>query len=312
MIEKREFGRTSIVMLSKNMNTLSGPPSAVEERRYRLDPGCLPAHVAGGKGGAVQRNARALGAFIRACRERLSPTVVGLEPGQHRRTPGLRRQEVAMLCGLSTAWYTWIEQGRPVSASAGTFVRIADALQLSSAERSYLFDLAGKRDPVKPCQVSGGMPEILALTVNALRTPAYVLDQHWAAVAWNGLAADLFVGWLDGEHDRNLLSYMFLSCVAREIIIDWHAHARSLVAEVRAEAIRYADSAPIWSTIDVLKGESEDFCRLWESLHVEEHSVRTLEFDHPRAGKVACQQVSLEPIGRRDMKLVSLMPEECD
>lgn len=275
----------------------------------RHNANCLTANLAGDEDKAGQRNARALGAFIRARREQISPSVVGLKSGRHRRTPGLRRQEVAMLCGLSTAWYTWIEQGRPVSASTETLVRIAGALQLSSAERRYLFDLAGKRDPVEPQKTPSGMPEILALTVNALRTPAYVLDQHWAAVAWNVMAADLFVGWLDGEHDRNLLSYMFLSSASREIITDWHGHARSLVAEVRASAVRYADDEPIWSTIELLKAKSTDFCRLWASLHVEEHSERKFEFHHPRVGKIVYQTVSLEPIARRDMKVVSLFPD---
>jgi transcriptional regulator with XRE-family HTH domain len=137
----------------------------------RHDANCLTANRKGDEDKACQRNARALGAFIRARREQISPSLVGLESGRQRRTPGLRRQEVAMLCGLSTSWYTWIEQGRPVFASTETFVRIAGALQLSSAERRYLFDLAGKRDPVQPRKASSGMLETLALTVNALRTP---------------------------------------------------------------------------------------------------------------------------------------------
>ncbi|WP_143137541.1 helix-turn-helix domain-containing protein, partial [Burkholderia ubonensis] len=94
--------------------------------------------------------ARALGDFIRAHRERLSPQAVGLPPGPRRRTPGLRREEVAQLCGVSPTWYTWIEQGRPVSASADALARIAVALQLSRAERAYLFELAAQRDPAEP------------------------------------------------------------------------------------------------------------------------------------------------------------------
>src|SRR3569623_2448964 len=91
-----------------------------------------------------------LGEFLRALRERLRPAVFVLPVGPRRRTPGLRREEVAQLCGVSPTWYTWIEQGRPVSASADALARIAVALQLSRAERAYLLELAAPRDPAEP------------------------------------------------------------------------------------------------------------------------------------------------------------------
>src|SRR5258708_1543979 len=153
--------------------------------------------------------ARALGEFIRAHRERLSPLAVGLPPGPRRRTPGLRREEVAQLCGVSPTWYTWIEQGRPVSASADALARIALALQLSRAERAYLFALAAHRDPAEPHPAAPDAPAALLETVQLVNAPAYVLDRQWNALAWNERAADLFVGWLDGTHDRNLLRYTF-------------------------------------------------------------------------------------------------------
>jgi transcriptional regulator with XRE-family HTH domain len=292
------------------MSMISGPPSTGEMRQYRCDVDASSTQIPDGDG-IGQGNARALGAFIRARREQLSPTAMGLDPGSHRRTPGLRRQEVAMLCGLSTTWYTWIEQGRPLSASTKTFARIADALKLSGAERAYLFALAGRRDPSAPCLGSGGdMPELLELAVNALRTPAYVLDQHWTAVAWNGLAADLFIGWLDGEHDRNLLFYIFSSPVAREIIVDWQGYARSLVAEFRGDTIRHANRELLESMICKLRNGSEDFCRFWTAHQVEERGERMLEFLHPHAGRVVYRQILLEMIARRGMKMVLLMPEQ--
>src|SRR6201985_2714626 len=94
--------------------------------------------------------ALSLSAFLRALRERQSPSEFGLAAGARRRTPGLRREEVAQLCGLSVTWYTWIEQGRDVSVSASALSRLARGLRLSRAERSYLFEVAGKRDPDRP------------------------------------------------------------------------------------------------------------------------------------------------------------------
>src|SRR5690606_20289051 len=90
---------------------------------------------------------RALGDFVRARREALTPAAVGLPPGTRRRTPGLRREEVAQLAGLSATWYTWLEQGRAMSVSPGALSRLAGALRLGPVERAALFDLAGKRDP---------------------------------------------------------------------------------------------------------------------------------------------------------------------
>jgi transcriptional regulator with XRE-family HTH domain len=90
----------------------------------------------------------------------------------------LRREEVAQLCGVSPTWYTWIEQGRPVSASADALARIAVALQLSKAERAYLFELAAQRDPAEPDVAAGDLPPTLAATVAAIATPAYVLDRN--------------------------------------------------------------------------------------------------------------------------------------
>src|SRR3954453_18793702 len=133
--------------------------------------------------------ARALGDFIRTHRERLSPLAVGLPPGPRRRTPGLRREEVAQLCGVSPTWYTWIEQGRPVSASADALARIAVALQLSRAERAYLFELAAQRDPAEPDPAAADAPATLLETVQLVSAPAYVLDRQWNALAWNERAA---------------------------------------------------------------------------------------------------------------------------
>lgn len=176
---------------------------------------------------------RRLGEFIRAQRSRLKPADVGLTTGSRRRTPGLRREEVAQLCGVSTTWYTWIEQGRDVSVSPAALRRIATALHLTRAERRYLFDLAGKHDPESDSG-DGAMDAPAALTrmLAAIALPAYVIDRTWQARAWNESAAQLFVGWLDEPGgERNLLRYIFLHPAARSLIHDWESRARRVVAE---------------------------------------------------------------------------------
>lgn len=255
--------------------------------------------------------ARALGDFIRAHRERLSPLAVGLPPGPRRRTPGLRREEVAQLCGFSPTWYTWIEQGRSVSASADALARIAVALQLSRAERGYLFELAAQRDPAEPDQAAADAPRALIETVQCIDAPAYVLDRQWTALAWNAAAADLFVGWLDDAPgqtpDRNLLRFTFTTSAARALIVDWETRARRLAAEFRADSIRHLNDAPTRGLIDGLAATSDAFACYWASQDVGEREGGAREFDHPRQGRIVYDQITFKPAHREDLKLVVLL-----
>lgn len=254
--------------------------------------------------------ARALGDFIRAHRERLSPQAVGLPPGPRRRTPGLRREEVAQLCGVSPTWYTWIEQGRPVSASAEALARIAAALQLSRAERAYLFELAAQRDPDEPARAGGDLPATLAAAVQLIGSPAYVLDRQWDTLVWNAPAAHLFAGWLDAPaSDRNLLRFTFTAPAARRLIVDWETRARRLAAEFRADSIRHLNDAPTQALIDALLAESDAFAHYWASQDVGEREGGVREFDHPADGRLVYQQMTLKPAHREDLKLVVLVPE---
>jgi len=178
---------------------------------------------------------RALGAFLRAHRERLLPTA---DAAGRRRTPGLRREEIAEACGASLTWIAWLEQGREVSASARLLARLAAALRLAPAERAYLFELAGKRDPDAPASGDEALPEDALRLPERMTIPAYLLDGRWTARAWNRAAAELFAGWLDGGHDRNLMRFIFRSAAAPRLIDAWEDRARRVVAEFRADFSR--------------------------------------------------------------------------
>jgi transcriptional regulator with XRE-family HTH domain len=251
-----------------------------------------------------------LGDFLRAQRARLTPEAFGFRGGR-RRTPGLRREEVAQLCGMSATWYTWIEQGRDVSASPSALARLARILGLSTAERSYLFALAGKADPSSAFDSSNDVPAAVIDALTAIALPAYVLDRTWTARAWNARAERLFVGWLDGSNaaiggDRNLLRYVFLSDLARKLIRDWPERAKRVVAEFRADAGRHLDDPPIKSLIDDLAASSETFARLWT-----EHAVLGREggertFDHPLDGLLRYEQITLAVAAQPEFKVVML------
>lgn len=260
-----------------------------------------------------QAKRRELGDFLRAHRVRLSPLSLGLPATGRRRTPGLRREEVAQSCGMSATWYTWLEQGRDISASPPALSALARALQLTPAERAYLFELAGKRDPSAPISSNDdGMdvPPALAQAVAAIDGPAYLLDAIWNARAWNRHAARLFVGWLDGSSDRNLLRYIFLSPIARTVIPDWQTRARRVLAEFRADSSRHLESSALQKLTDELRQQSRLFAQCWTEHAVVDRTGGERTFDHPKDGLLRFEQIAFTLANRPDFKLVVLVPQE--
>jgi transcriptional regulator with XRE-family HTH domain len=252
--------------------------------------------------------ALSLSAFLRALRERLSPADFGLATGPRRRTPGLRREEVAQLSGLSVTWYTWIEQGRDVSVSPSALSRLARGLRLSRAERSHLFELAGRRDPDRSGE-SDDPPDAVLACVDAIKGPAYILDRTWNARRWNRQASRLFAGWLDADGERNLLRYIFLRGEARSLIRDWPTRAHRVVAEFRAAVTGYADDPDVRRIVEELSAASTDFGRCWATQGVLAREGGKRAFTHSTMGLMHYQQVSLSLAGWPDYRLTILLPE---
>ena len=256
---------------------------------------------------------RALGDFVRAQRERTAPESLGLPPGSRRRTPGLRREELAQLCGLSTTWFTWIEQGRDVSVSPSALARLASSLRLGRAERAYLFDIAGKRDPDQAADDANASiaPAVLAC-VETIRSPAYILDRTWTARSWNAKARHLFAGWLDapGEHRYNLLRFIFLTPSARTLICDWEARARRVAAEFRAAYSAHFNDPILHALIAELREGSREFAQFWEQHGVLGREGGERTFNHPRDGFVRYEQVTFDLASQSDVKLTLLVAPE--
>ena len=176
-----------------------------------------------------------LAEFLTALRQRGTPEAFGFPTGARRRTQGLRREEVAQLAGISATWYTWIEQGREVNVSAEALERLATALKLSKSERTYLFDMADRRDPQAHMLEADTAPETLVNMLSNMQIPAYILGRTWDVLAWNEAASNLFTGWLDkiNEDSRpNLLRFVFQHPSAKQFVVDWDMRARRLVAEL--------------------------------------------------------------------------------
>ena len=251
---------------------------------------------------------RELGDFVRAQREKLKPAAFGLPGAGRRRTPGLRREEVAQLCGLSVTWYTWLEQGRDMSLSSAALDRLAKALRLGRAERAYLFELARRRDPAAGTGESDTVPPALLGCVATIASPAYVLDRTWTARAWNARAARLFGGWLDGTHERNLLRYIFLVPAARALIRDYDERARRVVAEFRADASAHLADPAIRELVEELRRRSPAFARWWNAHGVLGREGGERTFTHPRDGFLRFTQVTFDLASQPDLKLTILVP----
>jgi transcriptional regulator with XRE-family HTH domain len=252
---------------------------------------------------------RALGDFLRARRERLRPADLGLAAGGRRRTPGLRREEVAQLAGLSTTWYTWLEQGRDVAVAPHGLARIAAALRLDRAARLYLFELAGRRDPTPEPDVSEALPAALPACVAAIAAPAYVLDRPWNFRSWNAPAAELFAGALDTpDREKNLLRFVFLAPLARTLLPDWPDRARRVLAEFRADCAAHLDDPAVARLLADLRRASPEFSALWNLHGVTFRAGGPRTFAHPTLGPLRYDQTTFAVTGRPDLKLVVLTP----
>ena len=246
-----------------------------------------------------------LGEFVRAHRERLTPE----PPAGRRRTPGLRREELAARAGISATWCAWIEQAREVQASPQALGRLAVALKLTRAERAYLFELAGRRDPeAEEHEDIQDAPASLRAVVDALDHPAYGLDRFWNACCWNSAAADLFTGWLSEGCQRNLLRFIFLDPLAKALIPAWEDRARRVLAEFRADYSHSFNDPQMNATLDVLRRESPLFAKIWKEQTVLDREGGIRMFAHPQSGMLRFEQHTFRPSDRPDHKLVMLVP----
>jgi transcriptional regulator with XRE-family HTH domain len=251
---------------------------------------------------------RELGAFLRARREAITPAEAGFPPAgrDRRRTPGLRREELAQICGISTTWYTWTEQGRDIALSAEALARLAAALRMTAAERAYLFELTRRRDPAPARTALAATPAALLAMLQATSAPAYLLDRLWHVRGWNAPAAGLFATWFE-TGESSLLRFVFLNPAAAAFISDWEDRARRLVAEFRADIMHDPEDEAANRMVRDLKQASPDFERFWNSHAVLGRDGGRRSFNHPSRGLVHYEQMTLVPASHPHFKVVVLL-----
>ena len=246
-----------------------------------------------------------LAEFLRARREATRPEQVGLPPSRGRRTPGLRREEVALLAGVSVTWYTWLEQGRRINASDDVLLAIGRALRLDDAGQEHLIALT---DPgTASVEAPAEAPSALVRLLDSLTpSPAYVLGPHWEFVAWNTAQARLYPRIVELEPPRrNLLWVLFADTATRDLIVDWDIHARQALAEFRSATSSVRHDPAMTKLVGLLTEESPEFAAWWPEHDVSGFETRLRRFSHPAAGELTFEYQQLTPAEWPSLKVVA-------
>jgi hypothetical protein len=255
---------------------------------------------------------RELAAFLRSRRARLDPAAHGFAT-ERRRTPGLRREEVAALAGVSLTWYTWLEQARDVHASADVLLSLGRALSLTPAEVEYLLRLGG-HTPAPPRRADPRADPLLqALTDGFLPNPASIVTASFDYVAWNRASERLVPGFLgcgDAEA-HNLVRFIFAGAAARNPVKGPADGPGALVASLRGNAARHPEDSAIAALSAEMRDTSADFARLWAAHEVAPAwPPHDLRLEHPRTGVLRFHALQLQPGDHPDLTLIVFLPRD--
>lgn len=254
-----------------------------------------------------QTRLQALSDFLKSRRAAISPADAGLPEGTRRRTPGLRREEVAQLAGVSSTWYTWLEQGRDIKVSASVLDCIASALQLTKDERSYLFALALENGPgsmpFEQVEVSVISPPLQKILQELTTCPTLISDRRCGIVGWNEAAAHVFLDFASlPQEERNMIRLLFERKEFQRLAVNWEQFVRGYLAIFRAYYGQYVEDHWYDDFIAEMKGKHPAFQALWEESQVSSAPDVVLEFRHAKAGKMLFHLTSLQVHGSTDLR----------
>ncbi|MFJ5159847.1 helix-turn-helix transcriptional regulator [Pantoea sp. NPDC088449] len=252
-----------------------------------------------------------LGNYLRERRQRLDAAKLGY-PLLRRRTPGLRREEVAVRACVSTTWYTWLEQGRGGAPSEEVLERLAKALELSAAERDHLFLLAQNRLPGVTWQAGVDVSPSLQRVLDSMEnTPALIKTAEWQVVAWNRAATKVFVDYAElPPEQRNILLMMFRNEEMKKRLPDWHRVTRGMVANFRADVARTGATEHVRALVEELSEMSETFHQLWLSQEVSQHGEGLKQLWLPDEGVLELEYSTFAVEGKPGLSLVVFNPRQ--
>ena len=251
-----------------------------------------------------------LGDYLRSLRESTQPSTVGLGHRGRRRTPGLRREEVAMLAGVSVSWYTWLEQGRPIKASVEVLDALARVFGLDGAQRDHLVELAGHRTRPTGSPIGVDVPDWAQRLLDSIDPiPAYLLGPTWEYLGWNRAQAELFPPITTlAENERNLVWVLFALPEVRDLIVGWEHEARRSLAQFRADIAPWRDDPAVHDLVERLRRVSPEFDEWWDRHDVAGFETRIRRFNHPTLGVLGVEYQQLIPAGRSDLRVVMQLP----
>jgi transcriptional regulator with XRE-family HTH domain len=256
---------------------------------------------------------RQIADFLKSRRMRRQPEELGLPRGHRRRTPGLRREEVAAAAGVSAEWYTWLEQAREVRPSAEVLSRIGAALRLEPHETRHLLTLGGYAIPVS----GPDLPQSVSVSLRLQRLidqmefgPAWVLGERWDILAWNAAASVIHDPVPFQGIERNALYQIFLNPRVRAMLVDWEVHATQCVAKLRATYASRVDDPWFNELVSLLRTRSVDFERWWNQNDIQVVQEGVKHFEHPEGGRLVFDYTVLEVLDERmsSLRLVSYVP----
>ncbi len=257
---------------------------------------------------------QALAEFLRSRRERLAPAEVGLAPGTRRRTPGLRREEVALLAGVGTTWYTWLEQGRDVRPSPEALSGLARALRLDPSEKRHLFILSGRPPPEAEVPAPEAVDEGVRRMLKSMETqPAYVTGWRWDLLAWNQAAVAVFGDYsLLPPDERNVMHNVFANPAHRRLLMDWEKIAPVTLATFRADTARFAGHPDHERLVATLSEKSPEFRAWWSRHDVLAPIAGHKRIRHPEMGTMTFEYMSLAVDGGSSLRVTVYTPLSAD
>jgi transcriptional regulator with XRE-family HTH domain len=248
-----------------------------------------------------------LGDFLRSRRQGLRPEAVGLPATRRRRTPGLRREEVAELAGIGIDWYVRLEQGRSVNPSLTTIDALARALRLGKTEHNHLRALARHGDHRAFAKET--VPDAIRLLVESLPQPAYITGRRWDVLAWNKAAEEIFAFGRMAEEDRNTLISMLTKPASRRLFgATWADEAKRMVAMFRKTHDLWAGDPAFVDLLDRLRRDSPEFSGWWKSHDIRDVAAGEKRIVHPKKGVLRFQHASFQCNDEPGLKLVIYTP----
>ncbi|MBC2779124.1 helix-turn-helix transcriptional regulator [Parasphingopyxis marina] len=234
-----------------------------------------------------------LSRFLKSVRARLDPGDLGLPAGGRRRVAGLRREEVALLSGMSVTWYTWFEQGREVKPSAPMLERLCKALKLTQEEREYLFALAQHRPPPLALAPDEMIRPAAQQMLDSLTLPAVIITEYWAVIGWNDIVTRIFRDYASySEADRNLFKILVLGDAYREDEQTFRDMVRRLTARLKWDYSRAANAEFFEGLIEEMSEKSEMFREYWALPDVVAHFEGVHSLDVEGVGPIAFHHTS--------------------